>query len=265
MASIRLRGPWATSPPAQIRACEVRSVVGSVTIPPSAQFEIGVGQAVEVGGLADGEDHRVGGEDLLRSRHEGRVEAVVVVEHRSDVDRLESGDAALLADEAVRARAVQDGDALRFGFGDLLRIGRDLLGRLQRDDGHVEHAGTYRRARHVERRDHSAPGIVLRSGGRPAVAAVRAAGWLCRLAGLSRRRSQRRAGGVERHVSAADDDDPAAELDLEAAVDVEEELDGAQHAVELVTGQIEAPSPARADRDGTATRWRDSRSVSVTS
>ena len=90
-------------------------------------------------------------------------------------------------------------------------------------------------------------GIVLRAGGRPAVAAVPGAGRLCRLAGLTRRRPQCRAGRVERHVSAADDDHPAPELDLEAAVDVEQELDGAQHPVELVTGQIQAPSPARAD------------------
>ena len=59
------------------------------------------------------------------------------------------------------------------------------------------------------------------------------------------RRPQRGAGGVERHVAATDDDDPAAEVDAEAPVDVEQELDRRQHAVELVAGQVEvAPSPA---------------------
>ena len=78
-----------------MRGCEVRSVVGSVTIAAAAQLEIGVGETVEIGGLADGEDHRVGGEHLLGPGDERRVEAVVVVEHRLDVDRLESGDAAV--------------------------------------------------------------------------------------------------------------------------------------------------------------------------
>ena len=40
-----------------------------------------------------------------------------------------------------------------------------------------------------------------------------------------------------------------AEVDAEAPVDVEEELDGAQDAVELVAGQIQVASPAGADRE----------------
>ena len=46
------------------------------------------------------------------------------------------------------------------GLGDLLGIGRDLLGRLERDDGDVEHPGPDRRSRHVEGRGHRAPGVV---------------------------------------------------------------------------------------------------------
>ena len=61
--------------------------------------------------------------------------------------------------------------------------------------------------------------------------------------------AQRRAGSVERDVASAHDDDALAELGLVAAVDVEEELDGAQDSVEIVTGQIEVAAPPGADGD----------------
>ena len=63
------------------------------------------------------------------------------------------------------------------------------------------------------------------------------------------RGAQRGAGRVERDVAAADDDDPLAELDAEALVHVEEVLDRAQHAVEVVAGQVEVAAAAGADRE----------------
>ena len=104
MASMRLRGPWATSPPAQIRGCEVRSVAASTWTTPRLRLEVDAGEHVEVGGLADGEDHRVGRQHRLGAGDERRVEPALVVEHRLHVDRLEPGDPAAVADEAVRAR-----------------------------------------------------------------------------------------------------------------------------------------------------------------
>ena len=47
---------------------------------------------------------------------------------------------------------------------------------------------------------------------------------------------QRRAGGIERHVAPADDDDTITEVGSEALVHVEQELDGPQHTVEIVAG-----------------------------
>ena len=50
-------------------------------------------------------------------------------------------------------------------------------------------------------------------------------------------------------LPAADDDDALAEVDPEALVDVEEELDRSQHAVELVAREVEVAAPAGADRE----------------
>ena len=148
----------------------------------------------------------------------------------------------VVADEAVRALAVEDRDALGLGLGDLLGIGRDLLGRLERDDGHVEHAGAHGGAGDVEGRDHAAAGVVLacrRPGRRSSASASdRTPG----------RGPQRGAGGIEGDVAAADDHDPLAEVGAEALVDVEEELDRAQHAVELVAGEVEVAAPTGAHR-----------------
>ena len=67
-------------------------------------------------------------------------EPTVGVEHRRHRDRLEARHPRV-ADEPVRAAPVDDRDALALGLVDLLGIGRDLVGRLERDDGDVEHAG----------------------------------------------------------------------------------------------------------------------------
>ena len=142
--------------------------------------------------------------------------------------------------------AIHDADALALGFVDLLGIGRDLLGGLERDDGHVEHAGAPRRAGDVERRGHRPARVVVRGRGRAQLAPGAAAP-----ADAARERG---AGRVERDVAAADDDDALAEVDAEALVDVQEVLDRAQHAVEVVAREIEVAGPARCRPRGTARR-----------
>ena len=75
IASIRLRGPWATSPPAQIRGCEVRMRRRIDLDARPARGDLDPGEDVEIRGLADGEDHGVGREHLLGAGEERRVEA----------------------------------------------------------------------------------------------------------------------------------------------------------------------------------------------
>ncbi len=161
------------------------------------------------------------------------------VEHRRDADRLETGHVTV-ADEAVRTAAKHDAYALAFGFLDLLRIGRDLLGRFERDDRHVEHPGAARGTRDVEGRGHRAARVVFRGGTERDRR---------RLLGAGRHGTQCRARGVERDVAAADDDHPFAERDPEALIDVEEVLDRAEHTVEIVARQIEIAGASGADGD----------------
>ena len=88
-----------------MRGCEVRSVVG-IDLHAARRRALELDAAsrkLDVGGLADGEDDRVGGNHGFGAGFEGRVEAAVGVEHRRHRDRLESGDLASVADEAVRS------------------------------------------------------------------------------------------------------------------------------------------------------------------
>ena len=133
---------------------------------------------------------------------EGRGEAPVGVEHRRHRDRLQAGDLRV-ADEPVRTTAVHDPDAFAFGLVDLLGIGRDLVGRFERDDRDVEHAGAACGARDVERRRHRSPRVLVgvRRRARPGAGGAAPDG----------RGAERGAGRVERDVAAADDDHPLAQ------------------------------------------------------
>ena len=71
------------------------------------QIDVDAAEQVEVGGLAHGEDDRVGGQGRLGARAERRREAALGVEDRLDLDRLEPGDVRV-ADEALRAAPVDD-------------------------------------------------------------------------------------------------------------------------------------------------------------
>ena len=96
---------------------------------------------------------------------------------------------------------------------------------------------------HVEGRDHGPAGVL---GACPATGAGR----------LPRRRRPARRPAARSAVRAASKatlpppttTTPLAEVDPEALVDVEQELDGAQHAVEVVAGQVEVAAPSGADR-----------------
>ena len=200
------------------------------------EVDTGIEKA-DVGALADREDDRVGGDDGFGVRLERRREPPCGVEHRRHRDGFETGHLRV-ADEAVRSAAVDDADAFALGLVDLLGIGRDLVGRFQRDDRHVEHARPPRGAGHVEGGRHGPPRVFV--GGRAQrnrLGRVRA----------GRRRAQRGSGRVERDVAAADDHDPLAEVDAEALIHVEQVLDRAQHAVEIVPGEVEIAGPARTD------------------
>ena len=235
---MRLRGPCATSPPAQMLGCDVRSVIGIDLDATAAEGELDPSQHAEVGGLADGEDHRVGREHRLGAGDEGRGEAAVVVEDRAHVDRLESGDAPvaptkrcgplryMIVMPSASASAISSGSAgISSGDSSAMTVTSSTPAR------------TAARATSsvvvIPRRASS--GVPATAGtsvasGRPAAArsAVRAASkaTLPPPTTTTRRRAP-----------------------PEALVDVEQELDGAQDAVELVAGQVEVAPTTGADGD----------------
>src|SRR4029453_10118497 len=58
---------------------------------------------------------------------------------------------------------------------------------------------------------------------------------------------QRRAGRVERDVAAADHHHPLAQVDTEPLVDIEKKLHRAEHAIQLMAGDVQVPTPTSAD------------------
>ena len=124
-------------------------------------LHLDVAQKAQIGALADGKDHGVGRKHFFCARNERRGEPTVGVEDGLHRDRLEPRDPRL-ADESVRAAPVDDRDALALGLGDLLRVGRNLVGRLERDDGDVAHAGPDGGPGDVEGRRHRATRVVVR-------------------------------------------------------------------------------------------------------
>ena len=191
-----------------------------------------------VGGLAHGEDDRVGSQHLLGPGHEGRGETTLLVEHGCHTDRLQPAHPSV-AHHAVRPAAVDDPDALCLRIGDLLGRRRDLLGRLQRHDRDLAHTGPHRGAGRVERRGGTATGIL----GRLDAQLDRRGSRLAAGAG-----PQAGAGGVERDVATTHHDHALAQLDPEALVHVQQNLDGTEHTVEVVAGDVEVATTARAHR-----------------
>ena len=98
IASIRFRGPRATSPPAQMRGSEVRSDSGSTCTPPGRvrSRSTPASRKLDVG--APGPTARMtvsAGMTVFGAGLERRREAPVGVEHRRHRDRLEPGDRAV--------------------------------------------------------------------------------------------------------------------------------------------------------------------------
>ena len=125
----------------------------------------------------------------------------------------------------------------RFAFLELLVALRGAQHRhlgevLERDDGDFGGAAANRRARRIER--FLDAGIGFGAVSRRSVVETGA---------------QRGPRGVERDEAAADDHDPAAEIHPEAAVDVEQVVDGLDDAVELDARYLEVASTRDADRE----------------
>ncbi len=238
-ASIRLRGPFATSPPAQMRGCDVARVPASTrTVPLGFSSTSTPASRSRSAAWPTARITESAGVISCGSRPERRGESTLRVEHRLDRDRLEPGHAGL-ADEPMRTASVDDRDSLPLGLGDLLGVGRDLVGRLEREHGHVANARPQRHARDVEGRRHRPAGVVLRRD-----IACRCRRWLRRARPLAARCAPRRTPRCRRRPRR-----PARRGRHETLVDVEQELDGAQDAVELMARQVEVARPPGPDRE----------------
>ena len=247
IASMRLRGPCATSPPAQIvrvrrpqrGRVDARPPCGRVRARrrragrrsaawPTARMTVSAGAPPRCRAT------NVGAKRPARRRTPTRR------------DRLEPGDPAV-ADEAVRAPSVEDRDALALGLGDLLGVGGDLLGRLQGDDGDVVDA----------RRTAAGPtsSVVVIAGGRP-----RRCGRPPVAGGASPPAAARSA---VRAASKATLPPPTTTTRSPRStrkpwLTLSRNSTARQHAVELVAGQVEVARPARCRRPGTARRGASS-------
>ena len=217
IASIRVRGPLAASPPDQIRQSWCAGVV--VDLDRAARADLGpvVAERLEVDRLPDREDHGVGVEQL----------AVRVVELGANRPSSSNTDVTPIVSmpatrrprrRSWRGRGGHERDALVLGLLDLEVVGRHLVARLERDHRDLAGPGAGGGAGHVDRLGHRRPLVGL-----DLLLARRAA---CgRVVALVVGRPQRGAGGVHRDVAAADHDDPLPDVDREAPVHVDQELD----------------------------------------
>ena len=248
IASIRFRGPRATSPPAQMRGSEVRSESGSTCTPPArlrSSVDAGVEKA-HVGALADREDDRVGRDDCLRCP--ARRSARSARRRRTPTTPRSSPGRSPCVSPTNRCGPRRY--TIRMPSRSASSISSGSAG--------------------ISSGDSSATIVTSSTPARRAARATSSVVVIARRASSSERgaeRNRRRAasspadGGaergarrVERDVAPADDDDPLAEVDAEALVHVEEVLDGAQHAVELVAGEVEVAGACRCRPRGRARR-----------
>ncbi len=189
-------------------------------------------EGVDIDRLTDGEDHRVGLEDGPVGGIEGGVEPALLVEHGQHLDRLQAGDLPVLGEDSGRPAPVDEADALLERLLDLELGGRQLLPGLEGHHGDLLGAHPGRRPGHVDGFRHRCPFLGLLVEGLQLV-----------LGG-----PQGGAGGVHGHITAADHHHPVPHIDVKALVDVDEELDGPQHAVRLVSFDVQAPAQGGADR-----------------
>ena len=211
-----IRGPKATSPPANTSGREVAIVCGSVcSVPRGVTFRLSSGlNPGKVRRLADGQDDRIAIHRLLAAFDELRIEPAVLVEDAAAPDQFDAGDLAVLPEDAFRAEARVEPDAFLFRLLDLLARGRDFVEVLQAIHVDLGHALADGFARHVQGEAHLVGRFRLARGQ-----------LLQRRRGLVQRHAQfrlahprklfrlahDRARRVEGDVAAADDDDFAPE------------------------------------------------------
>ena len=196
---MRLRGPRATSPPAQMRVFEVRSVCGSTRTPPAGVRSRSTAPPRKLTSAAWPTARMTVSAGMTSSVPAANVGAKRPSASNTDVTAIVSSPVTCpVADEAVRSPAVHDSNAFVFGFVDLLGVGGDLCRRLQCHDRDVEHARSTRRPGDVERRGHRPARVLV--GGR----GQRDGRWRSR---TCRRGAECRPRGVEGNVAAADDHD----------------------------------------------------------
>ena len=177
--------------------------------------------------LPDRDDDAVAVPDFFGAGDQLRIEAPALVEGARHIQRLDAGGAPVLADDALGRDVVVNDDAFFFGLVHLDRIGQHLRAIFDDEAVHfLRRAQTASGARHVER------------GFQIAAALLRMA------------EAGRRARHIHRDVAAADDEDALAQVEVVAAeVDVDQEIDRAQHAVELFAFDVEFAAGVRADAD----------------
>ena len=109
-------------------------------------------QEREVGGLGDGRDDGLGGDDELGALDGHRRAAAGGIRLAEPVaDELDAGDLAVLAEDLDRAREELHPDALALGLAELLLVDHELGPRPPVGDRHVLRAVAQARARAVHR------------------------------------------------------------------------------------------------------------------
>jgi hypothetical protein len=174
------------------------------------------GSQLAVGALADGEDHRVAGERLLRAVVDHGSEAPGVVEHARHRHERHARDAAVGALDAAHAPAQPQVDPLARGGAQLIGLDAQLVARFERHDVHLAGAQAVGGARRVHR-------------------------------GVGRRTLQRdvargapgRACGVEGHASAAHHHHTRAHRRRRPATGGEQEVERPVRAGELAPRHVE--------------------------
>ncbi len=167
-----------------------------------------------------------------------------------------------------RTATVDEVDAFFQRFLDFELRGRHFLARLEGDHGDGSGTGPRRRSRHVQGFGDAGPSLrfvrrvgrllVLLPGAAHGTGGVQRLGHRSALVGflvahralpLVVRRSKGCTGGVHGNVPAADNDHLFSDVDLEALVGVDEEFDGAQHAIGFVALDVETSTEGCPDGD----------------
>ena len=255
-AVMMMRGPNATSPPANTSGREVARVTGSVcNVPRGVSFRLSSGRIQERSAAWPMASTTVSQSTVSSLPvDELRIEAAVLVKYAAGLDQLDAGDLAIAPENAFRTEAGVQSDAFVFRLFDFLTRRRDFVEVFQAIHVDFRHAFADGFARHIEREAHFVGRFGLAGGQlfqRGSGLMQGHAQFRLAHAGELLGLAHHRARDVEGDVAAADDHDLAAERDAKPEVDVEQKLDRAQHAVELhaFDGQLAALVRADAEED----------------